>query len=62
MMSSNALKIVITVLASAALWMLGGLAFDHVIAMICVMISITIAGYTAGVVMDTPCPIKAVKK
>ena len=61
-MSPNTLKIVIAVLASAALWLLGGLVFNHVIGMICVFISITIAGYTAGVVMDTPCPIKPVKK
>jgi hypothetical protein len=62
MMNSNTAKIVIAVLASSALWLLGGLVFNHVIGMICVFLSITIAGYTAGAVMDTPCPIKACKK
>ena len=50
------MKITVAVLASAALWLLGGLVFGHVIGMICVFLSITIAGYTAGVVMDTPEP------
>lgn len=61
-MNSNTLKIVLAVIASAALWLVGGLVFDHVVGMICVFLSITIAGYTAGVVMDTPCPIAADKK
>jgi len=62
MMSSNTLKIVLAVIVSAALWLLGGLVFGHVVGMICVFLSITIAGYTAGVVMDTPCPIATDKK
>jgi uncharacterized membrane protein YccC len=62
MMSSNTIKIVLAVLVSAALWLVGGLMLGHTAGMICVFISITIAGYTAGVVMDTPCPIKPVKK
>jgi hypothetical protein len=61
-MNSNTVKIVLAVIASAALWMLGGLVFGHVVGMICVFLSITIAGYTAGVVMDTPCPITTCKK
>ena len=59
---SNTVKIVVAVIASAALWLLGGLVFGHVVGMIFVFLSITIAGYTAGVVMDTPCPSSSVKK
>ena len=59
---TNTVKIVVAVIASAALWLLGGLVFGHVVGMICVFLSITIAGYTAGVVMDTPCPSSSVKK
>lgn len=56
MMSSNTVKIVVTVIASGVLWLLGGLVFGHVGLMICVFLSISIAGYVAGVVMDTPEP------
>jgi len=56
-MSSNTLKITAAVIVAAALWIMGGLVFNHVIGMICVFLSISIAGYVAGVVMDTPCPI-----
>ncbi len=61
-MNSNIVKIVAAVIVSAALWLLGGLVFNHVVGMISVFISIAIAGYTAGVVMDTPCPTSAIKR
>ena len=61
-MNSNTVKIVSAVIVSAALWLLGGLVFNHVIGMICVFLSITIAGYTAGVVMNTPCPSSGTQK
>lgn len=53
---SNTVKVVAAVIVSAALWMGGVLMFGGAIGMLCVFLGITIAGYTAGVIMDTPCP------
>ncbi|OFZ68642.1 MAG: hypothetical protein A2V79_00680 [Betaproteobacteria bacterium RBG_16_56_24] len=55
-MNSSTIKIAAAVIASVTLWLLGGLFFGHVVGMICVLLGVAIAGYTAGVIMDTPCP------
>ena len=56
MMNSNTIKIVTAVIAAAILWIAGVMLFSHVVTMIFVILGITIAGYTAGVVMNTPSP------
>ena len=54
---SNTVKIVIAVIVSIALWMAGVLIFGGAIGMLGVFLGITIAGYVAGDIMDTPCPV-----
>ncbi len=61
-MNSNTVKIVAAVIVSAALWILGVLVFGNVIGMISIFLGIIIAGYTAGVIMNTPCPTSTIKK
>ena len=56
MMNSNTIKIVTAVIAAAIMWIAGVMLFSHVVTMIFVILGITIAGYTAGVVMNTPSP------
>ena len=60
-MNSNTVKVVAAVIVSAALWLSGVLVFGGTIGMICVFLGIIIAGYTAGVIMDTPSPSSGVK-
>ena len=58
-MNSNTGKIVAAVIVSAAIWLFGVLAFGGYIGMLSVFLSIVLASYTAGVVMDTPNPSPA---
>ena len=53
---NNTVKVVAAVVVSVALWMAGVLIFGGAIGMICVFLGITIAGYVAGDIMNTPCP------
>ena len=61
MMNSNTIKVVAAVIVSATLWLTGVLMFGGTIGMICVFLGIIIAGYTAGVIMDTPNPSSGIK-
>ncbi len=61
-MNSNTTKIVAAVVVAAVIWLFGVLTFGGHIGMISVFLSITLAGYTAGVVMDTPNPSAASKQ
>ena len=58
---NNTVKIVLAVILSAALWLGGVLMFGGIIGMICVILAISVAGYVAGDVMNTECPIKPTK-
>ena len=60
-MDSNTLKVVATVIVSAIIWLVGVLVFGGTIGMISVFISITLAGYVAGKIMDTPCTTSTLK-
>ena len=61
-MNSNTVKVVAAVVVSAALWLTGVLVFGGTIGMICVFLGIIIGGYTAGVIMDTPCTTSTLKR
>lgn len=60
-MNSNILKIVAAVIVSAVIWLVGVLVFGGTIGMISVLISISLAGYVAGQVMNTACTTSTLK-
>jgi uncharacterized membrane protein YdjX (TVP38/TMEM64 family) len=48
--------LVMTIIAAAVLWLIGGFVFGRAVGMVCVIIGITIVGLAAGNVMNTPSP------
>lgn len=44
------------IIASIALWLIGGFVFGKAVGMICVMIGITLVGLAAGNCMNSPAP------
>ncbi len=55
-MNSRMSTLVMTIIAAAVLWLIGGFVFGRAVGMICVIIGITIVGLAAGNVMNTPSP------
>ncbi len=55
-MNSKMNLLVMSVIASAVLWLVGGFVFGKAVGMICVLIGITLVGLAAGNVMNSPGP------
>lgn len=55
-MNSKQNTLLMAVIASIALWLIGGFVFGKVVGMICVMIGITLVGLAAGNLMNSPAP------
>lgn len=55
-MNSRMSTLVMTIIAAAVLWLIGGFVFGRAVGMVCVIIGITIVGLAAGNVMNTPSP------
>lgn len=55
-MNSKIGTLAMAVIASIALWLIGGFVFGKAVGMICVMIGITLVGLAAGNCMNSPAP------
>jgi uncharacterized membrane protein YdjX (TVP38/TMEM64 family) len=55
-MSSKISILVISIIASAVLWMVGGFVFGKAVGMVCVVIGITLVGLAAGNILNSPAP------
>ena len=56
-MGSNKINtLIMAILASCALWLIGGFVFGKAVGMACVLIGITIVGLAAGNCMHSPAP------
>jgi hypothetical protein len=55
-MDSKVRLLVISVIIAVVLWLLGGFVFGHALGIVCVFLSITIVGWAAGNLMNTPSP------
>ncbi len=55
-MNSKINTLVMTIIAAAVLWLIGGFVFGKAVGMICVLIGITMVGLAAGNVMNSPAP------
>ncbi len=55
-MNSKMGMLVMSVIAAAVLWLIGGFVFGKAVGMVCVLIGITIVGLAAGNVMNSPAP------
>lgn len=55
-MDSKIRTLIIAIVASVALWLLGGFVFGKSIGMIFVIVGITLVGLAAGNIMDSPEP------
>lgn len=55
-MNSKMNTLVMTIIAAAVLWLIGGFVFGKAVGMVCVLIGITIVGLAAGNVMNSPAP------
>lgn len=53
-MNSKMSTLVMSIIAAATLWLIGGFVFGKAVGMICVIIGITIVGLAAGNCMNTP--------
>lgn len=51
---SNIKTLVVPLIVAAALWLVGGFLLSKEMGMVCVILGIGIAGWAAGVVMNTP--------
>ena len=51
---SNCKSLVLPMIIAAALWLIGGFFLSKEMGMVCVILSITIAGLAAGSVMNSP--------
>ena len=50
-------KLLVPAVIAVALWLVGGFVFNKEIGMICVILGIAVAGFGAGSVMNSSCPI-----
>lgn len=55
-MDSKIRTLIIAIIASVALWLLGGFVFGKSIGMIFVIVGITLVGLAAGSIMNSPEP------
>lgn len=55
-MRSKINTLIMTIIAAAVLWLIGGFVFGKAVGMICVLIGITIVGLAAGNIMNSPAP------
>ncbi len=55
-MNSKMSTLVMSIIAAATLWLIGGFVFGKAVGMICVIIGITIVGLAAGNCMNSPQP------
>ncbi len=53
-MNSKMSTLVMSIIAAATLWLIGGFVFGKAVGMICVIIGITIVGLAAGNCMNSP--------
>ena len=55
-MNSKIGTLVISIIAAAVLWLVGGFVFGKAVGMVCVIVGITLVGLAAGSVMNSPEP------
>ena len=55
-MNSKVSTMFIAIVASIALWLIGGFVFGKAVGMVCVMIGIALVGLAAGNCMNSPAP------